>query len=92
MRRTALALALALMPMNAFGQDFDAGLAAANAGDYAAALREWRPLAEQGDANAQSALGVMYDNGPGVARDDAEAVRWYRLAANCSGQFEIWRG
>jgi TPR repeat protein len=37
--------------------------------------------AEQGDAEAQFNLGVMYDNGDGVAQNYAEAVRWYRLAA-----------
>ena len=37
--------------------------------------------AEQGDAVAQAALGVSYANGDGVPQDDAEAVRWYRLAA-----------
>ena len=33
--------------------DFQIGLDAAQAGDYATALREWRPLADQGYANAQ---------------------------------------
>ena len=37
--------------------------------------------AEQGDARAQSNLGVRYANGQGLPEDDAEAVRWYRLAA-----------
>ena len=37
--------------------------------------------AEQGQAHAQSNLGVMYTNGQGVKRDHAEAVRWYRKAA-----------
>ena len=38
--------------------------------------------AEQGDAAAQVSLGVMYAFGTGgVPEDDAEAVRWYRLAA-----------
>ena len=41
-------------------QDFDAGLEAANRGDFAAALKEWRPLAEAGDALAQFNLGNMY--------------------------------
>ena len=36
---------------------FQAGVAAAQKGDYAAALREWTPLAEQGDAEAQNNLG-----------------------------------
>ena len=57
------------------------GVAAYHRGDYATALREWRPLAEQGNAAAQSRLGVMYENGEGVPRDTAEAVRWYRKAA-----------
>jgi len=44
--------------------DFDAGLAALQKGDYAAALREWTPLAaKQGDAEAQFNLGVMYYRG-----------------------------
>lgn len=46
--------------------DFQQGLAAAQRGDLKAALEEWRPLAEQGDAKAQYNLGVMYDNGEGV--------------------------
>jgi len=41
-----------------------------------------RVLAEQGNADAQFTLGVMYDNGRGVPQDDTEAVRWYRLAAD----------
>ncbi len=61
--------------------DFRAGLDAANRGDYATALKEWRPLAEQGDASAQYNLGFMYATGKGVPQDDNEAVRWYRLAA-----------
>ena len=56
-------------------------------GDYAAVLREWRPLAEQGHAGAQFGLGNMYANGRGVPEDDTEAVRWYRLAA---GQGYAW--
>ena len=38
-------------------------------------------MAAQGDAEAQSSLGSMYAKGEGVTQDDAEAVRWYRLAA-----------
>ena len=40
-----------------------------------------RHAAEQGDADAQYNLKVAYGTGEGVAQDDAEAVRWYRLAA-----------
>ena len=43
---------------------------------------ELRALAEQGDAEAQSTLGVMYATGQSVPQDDAEAIRWFRLAAD----------
>jgi len=44
-------------------------------------LQKWRTLAEQGDAEAQYELGVMYDVGTEVPENNSEAVRWYRLAA-----------
>ncbi len=59
----------------------DEGLAAYNKADFKTALKEWKPLAEQGDADAQNNLGVMYANGQGVAQDDKQAVSWYRKAA-----------
>jgi uncharacterized protein len=57
------------------------GHAAHGRGDYETTLKEWRPLAEQGYAQAQYNVGVMYESGQGVARDYREALRWYRLAA-----------
>ena len=45
------------------------------------AITELRRQAEQGDAEAQIDLGLRYANGEGVPQDDAEAVRWFRLAA-----------
>ncbi len=57
------------------------GVAAYNRRDYATALREYRPLVNQGHAIAQSYLGFMYDNGQGVPQDYAEAAKWYRKAA-----------
>ena len=61
--------------------DFDAGLAAASAGDFAAAMREWHPLALKGDAGAQFNLGLLYAQGRGVAQDDEQAAQWFRRAA-----------
>ncbi len=55
--------------------------AAFQRGDYATAIRELRPLAEQGVAEAQFNLGIMYNNGHGVPQDYAKAVKWYRKAA-----------
>ena len=49
--------------------------------DYATELKLLRPLVDKGDGDAQFLLGVMYDNGQGVAQDYKEAVRLYRLAA-----------
>jgi TPR repeat protein len=60
---------------------FEDGAAAYGRGDYATALRLWRPLAEQGNARAQFSLGLMYNEGKGVPQNYAEAVKWYRLAA-----------
>jgi TPR repeat protein len=59
----------------------DDALVAEERGDYATALSIFRSLAAQGDANAQSMLGSMYEKGHGVAQDYAEALKWYRLAA-----------
>jgi uncharacterized protein len=65
----------------AFAADFQKGFAAYQSGDFATALREWTPLAKQGNAAAQFNLGFMYDNGKGVPQDYKTAVKWYRLAA-----------
>jgi TPR repeat protein len=61
--------------------DFQKGIAAYESGDYATALREWKPLAEQGNADAQVHLGGMYTLGKGVPKDYKTAVKWYSLAA-----------
>ena len=79
--RTTAFLLCAAVAVPVMAQDFDKGFAAYTAGDYATAVQEWRPLAEQGEARAQNNLGVMYENGDGVLQDAAEAVRWYRMAA-----------
>ena len=66
---------------SSYSADFNKGLTAAQSGDFATALKEWKPLAGQGDADAQTNLGLMYQNGWGVPQDDKEAVYWYKLAA-----------
>ena len=47
----------------------------------ASELDSIKAKAEQGFVNAQFILGVMYDTGRGVPQNDAEAVRWFRMAA-----------
>ena len=61
--------------------DFASGFRAYARGDYDTALKEFRRLADRGDASAQYNLGLMYDKGHGVPQDDKEALRWYRMAA-----------
>ena len=65
----------------AFSADFQKGMDAFDKEDYATALREWKPLAEQGYALAQNNLGVMYEKGQGVSQNYKTAVKWYTLAA-----------
>ncbi len=60
------------------------GLAAHERGDYATALRLFRPLGEQGNASAQFNLGVMYALGQGVPRDNIQAYMWFDLSARYS--------
>lgn len=93
MKRFALAaIMLAGLAAPAWATHLDAGLAAYERGDYATALREWKPLAKQGDADAQYNLGLVYSRGNGVPRDDAEAAKWYRKAAEqgfAAAQFNL---
>ncbi len=69
-----------LLGVPSYSADFNKGLTAAQSGDWATALKEWKPLAEEGNAAAQNNLGLMYDNGWGVPQDYKESVYWYRLA------------
>ncbi len=62
--------------------DFEIGVEAWGRGDYDRALREFRLLAEQGHAQAQVNLGIIYSQGLGVPKDFVQAYRWYTLAAD----------
>ena len=57
------------------------GMVAYNRGDYLPAVQLFRPLAEQGNAKAQSVIGAMYRKGEGVARSAHRAFMWFSLAA-----------
>ena len=49
--------------------------------DFREAARWYRHLASQGDARAQTSLGLMYANGLGFEKNLVEARRWWSLAA-----------
>ena len=84
--RRILSIALISIPvvfscLTALAADFQKGLEAARAEDYSTTLREWEPLAQQGNADAQYSLGSIYYDGKSEMKDDLEAAWWYRLAA-----------
>jgi uncharacterized protein len=85
MRRFVILMAALLLPGLASADLADAafrnGLTAFNEGSYARAQAAWIPLAESGDARAQSALGFMYYSGRGVPRDSARAAALFQRAA-----------
>ena len=85
-------LAVLLISIPSFGSDVAAGLKAFKSGDYSAAYKEWKPLADKGDANAQCNLGILYSKGLGVQKDPAEAFRLFNLAAvqgNTQAEFQL---
>jgi TPR repeat protein len=73
-----LAANLALSPAWA---DVKAGVDAWQKGNFTAAIAEWRPMAEQGDADAQFNMGQAYKLGRGVTADLKAAQTWYEKAA-----------
>jgi uncharacterized protein len=81
--KAALAMTiLACGISGAFAGLFEEGLHARDRGDYATAMRYFRPLADRGDPMAQSNLGFMYLYGRGVPQDYISAHMWFNLAAS----------
>ena len=77
---SAVALVLSLAAP-AFAGPYEDASAAYIKGEYATALRLWRPLANQGMNGAQYGLGLMYDKGRGVPQDFVHAHMWFDLSA-----------
>lgn len=70
-----------LIGPGALAGPWEDGMAAYNRGDYVPAFHLFRPLAEQGNAKAQTVLGTMYRRGQGVAQNSRRAFLWLKLAA-----------
>jgi len=78
--------------MPAAWADKSDALIAYESGNYKEAARQFRPLAEDGDAEAQYYLGYMYEKGQGVAKDQAIMRKWYQRAAdggNAKAQYKV---
>jgi uncharacterized protein len=80
--RNLLLLPLAILFALPAHADVKSGVDAWDRGDYAVAVKEWRPLAIAGDPDAQFNLGQAYKLGRGVPVDLGEAESWFRRAAN----------
>ena len=78
--KTMLAVGLLALPGIAMA-DVNAGVAAWQRGDYAAAVAEWREPAMQGDADAQFNMGQAYRLGRGVEQNTRQAQVYYAKAA-----------
>ena len=76
-----IGIALLMAVQSASAMDFWTGSAYYLRGDFEAAILEWRPLAEEGDARAQYYLGLMYARGEGVPQDNHQAAHWFRKSA-----------
>jgi TPR repeat protein len=90
--RAAFGLSLLLLVAAPAFADYDAGVAARDRQDYAAAIKEWQPLAEKGDVRSQVALGELYLRGDGVRTDPRAAADWFRRAADkgfADGQYAL---
>ncbi len=76
-----LVMALCVPCSQAFANEAKNGFDSARNGDYAGALKFWQQKADQGDAQAQFNLALMYHGGLGVDINEPVALEWYQKAA-----------
>jgi TPR repeat protein len=76
-----LVLCLCIAAQPALAGPLEDGLVAYRKGDWTTALTLLRPLAEQGNAQAQERLGRLYERGKAVPRDYPQALEWHLKAA-----------
>ncbi len=89
-RVTACVFTMLICGSLSAGADLKSAKRAYERKDYPAALKEFRPAAEQGNAEAQLYLGKMYIMGQGILKDPDEAVKWFKASAeqgNADAQF-----
>ena len=63
-------------------KDVEAGIVAVEKQDYMTAYQIFKKLADQGDAEAQHNLAILYKQGKGVMQDTKLAAEWFRKAAD----------
>ena len=85
-------LALSTFVVMALAGDFEDGLVAYKNNDYKKAIELYQKAAEQGNAEAQYKLGIMYQNGKGAKQDYKKAIKLYEVAAikgNVDAQYKL---
>ena len=90
----ACATAALSPPARAATEAYAEGLKAYRAGNYPKAYRQLLPLARKKDARAMYLVGVMYQTGRAVPKDDSTAAGWFEAAArlgNASAQYALAR-
>ncbi len=80
-RAIILAITLGFASTSAMADPMERGILAFLKGDNTTALQIFRPLAQNGNKDAQYHLGYMYQSGIGVQQNAAEAFKWYQMAA-----------
>lgn len=81
LRRPFLVFMLCCLSLAVWAGDLEDGVTAAKAADFSRAFRLWKPLAEQGNADAQNYMGQLYANGWHVSMNYGKAIKWYRKSA-----------
>jgi uncharacterized protein len=87
-KKLLVALMFVLLGTQVTAQDYYKGLGAYESQDFEVALKELKPLAEQGNVKAQELVGLMYYLGKGnIPQDSVEAYKWFLLAAKQGNNF-----
>ncbi len=81
MRRFLIFLISALALSSIAFADIEEAFSALDKGQFAKAFTMFRQYAEQGNAEAQYAMGILYHDGKGVTQNLQQAARWIRKAA-----------
>ena len=77
-----IAIFLLISFAGAINADFDDAYGYLKQKEYIKALKEFKPLAEQGHVPSQMNLGWMHHKGLGVEQNYKTAIKWYEMAAN----------
>ncbi|SIN72081.1 Sel1 repeat-containing protein [Sulfurivirga caldicuralii] len=86
MKRIAIAIAFLLLAELLYAGPYENGLKAYENGNFKEAVKWFKEAAEQGHAEAQYKLGLMYDNGQGVRQDKSKAKMLFGQA--CDNGFQ----